>query len=219
MTVNQVADRFGRVPIGARQYVRIVNVYGAKSCSAWSNAVDLSFFGDCSGAESVFLHENSHNLDYWVAGGGSWYSQSQDWKDTVAKGSCVADNYAKTTYTEAFAQVGVMDFYNANVGSIWNWNVGCMADQVGRTIELLGDSVAYSSSRTCSRVWRHSTPICMGPAAADSGYCPSRKTPPAPTDPSISVAEGEPVMDEIVKTMKREAEVSAGILKKRQFSA
>ncbi|KAG6356434.1 hypothetical protein INS49_015822 [Diaporthe citri] len=73
-------------------------------------------------AESVFLHETSHNLDYRVVGAGLWYSQTADWKNKVAQGSCVADNYAKTTYTEAFAQVGVMAFYNANVGSIWNWN-------------------------------------------------------------------------------------------------
>lgn len=67
----------------------------------------------------------------------------------------MADMMLYSAYTEAFAQVGVMAFYNANVGSIWNWNVGCMADQVGRTIELLGDSVVYSSSRTCNRVWAH----------------------------------------------------------------
>lgn len=59
----------------------------------------------------------------------------------------------------------------------------------------------------------------MGPAARDSGNCPNLKTPPTPIDPSITVAEGEAVMDEVVETLKREAEVSAGILKKRQFSA
>lgn len=67
----------------------------------------------------------------------------------------MADMMLYSAYTEAFAQVGVMAFYNANVGSIWDWNVGCMADQVGRTIELLGDSVVYSSSRNCNRVWAH----------------------------------------------------------------
>lgn len=67
----------------------------------------------------------------------------------------MADMMLYTAYTEAFAQVGVMAFYNANVGSIWDWNVGCMADQVGRTIELLGDSVVYNYSRNCNRVWAH----------------------------------------------------------------
>ncbi|KAL2277476.1 hypothetical protein FJTKL_15393 [Diaporthe vaccinii] len=219
MTVAQVADRFGRVPVAARQWVRIVNAYSGSSCSAWANTVDLTFFGDCSGAESVFLHETSHNLDYRVVGAGSWYSQTDDWKSKVAQGSCVADNYAKSTYTEAFAQVGVMAFYNANVGSIWNWNVGCMADQVGRTIELLGDSVVYSSSRTCNRVWAHSEAICMGPAARDSGNCPNLKTAPPVTDPSITIVEGEAVTDEVVESLKREAEVSAERLTKRRFSA
>lgn len=59
----------------------------------------------------------------------------------------------------------------------------------------------------------------MGPAARDSGNCPNLKAAPTTTDPSIAVVEGEAVMDEVVLTLKREAEVSAEILKKRQFTA
>lgn len=60
------------------------------------HTVDLTFFGNCSSSESVFLHETSHNLDYRVVGAGSWYSQTDEWKTKVAQGSCVADNYAKS---------------------------------------------------------------------------------------------------------------------------
>lgn len=79
-----------------------MNAYSGSACSAWANTVDLTFFGDCSGAESVFLHETSHNLDYCVVGAGSWYSQTADWKNKVAQGSCVADNYAKSSMFRCF---------------------------------------------------------------------------------------------------------------------
>lgn len=59
----------------------------------------------------------------------------------------------------------------------------------------------------------------MGPAARDSGNCPNLKTAPPVTDPSITIVEGEAVTDEVVESLKREAEVSAGLLTKRWFSA
>lgn len=59
----------------------------------------------------------------------------------------------------------------------------------------------------------------MGSAARDSGNCPNLKAAPTATDPSIAVVEGEAVTDEVVESLKREAEVSAGLLTKRRFSA
>lgn len=59
----------------------------------------------------------------------------------------------------------------------------------------------------------------MGPAARDSGNCPDLKTAPAVTDSSITIVEGEAVTDEVIESLKREAEVSAELLTKRRFSA
>jgi len=46
-----------------------------------------------------------------------------------------------------------MAAYNANVQSIWNHQVTCMANQVNKGIEQLDGLLRYQSGARCNRVW------------------------------------------------------------------
>ena len=46
-----------------------------------------------------------------------------------------------------------MAAYHANVQSIWNLHVDCMADQMGKGIEQLDGLLRYQSGATCNRLW------------------------------------------------------------------
>ena len=64
-----------RLPALARQWVRDVFISSGDACSAWANGLDLNFFGQCSGSNSVFVHETTHNLDFrLIAVNGQAYS-------------------------------------------------------------------------------------------------------------------------------------------------
>lgn len=155
MTINTIAQRVGQLPVKARQWVGYISSYAADYCSAYSDSFHNYFFGDCGNHESVFFHELSHNLDRHVAGASlnDWYSLSQNWKDTVTKGTCVADNYAKSSWLEAYAQVGVIAGYHGTVQSIYTKNVSCMADQVKKVIGQLDSLWRKRPGQMCDRYW------------------------------------------------------------------
>lgn len=113
---------------------------------------------------------------YAIGPWNNYYSASQEWKDKVLAGTCVPDQYAKSSWQESYAQVAVMAAYHGNVQSIWNLNVGCMADQMGKVIEQLVDTPGNPifkrvTGDKCVRSWGAPVPVCMGPAASDAGAC------------------------------------------------
>ncbi|CCC09157.1 hypothetical protein SMACR_03017 [Sordaria macrospora] len=208
MTIDTIAQRVGQLPIKARQWNGYVSSFAGDYCSAYSDSYHNYFFGDCSDKESVFFHELSHNLD------------RHNWKDTVLKGSCVADNYAKQTWLESYAQVGVMAGYHATVQSIYtSHDVSCMVDQVNKVVGQLNSLWRKQPGQTCDRYWIKDTTVCMGPAAKDSGNCPGFRAADAPEEVEGVVAVKAEVLpdekqkkhDALVKELQHHAEVAAGI--------
>lgn len=138
-------------PVRARQYVRTYSSWNDGSTWAYTDFKDINLFGNFPTDPLVFFHENSHNLDFWVAGKGtSPYSYTPDWVSTIKKDTCVPDAYSKASNTEDFAQVGVVGIYNANVGNVNTVkSVACMDDQLNRVNGLLYDSYHYVAGQKC----------------------------------------------------------------------
>lgn len=135
----------------SRQFVRFFSNYAAAGNSAFTTFWDITLLGHFEDAASVFLHETGHNLDLWVGGEGKEpHSFTQEWRDVVARDSCVPDYYALSSYTEDYAQVAVMAAFDVNIGSIWQYKIGCMANQMGRGLEQLW-SVLHNDDRKCNR--------------------------------------------------------------------
>jgi len=154
LSIGEAASMYGRLPVHARQHNRYLNVHPSDGggCHAHSTFLDITVFGRCEGATSVYLHALSHNLDYQVAGiNGHAYSNLPEWKQTIASDSCLADSYAKSSYTEAYAQVGVITACHQHVQSIWNLGVGYMANQINRVWPQL--QAKFLHGQTCEWNW------------------------------------------------------------------
>lgn len=174
LSIDAMATRIAKLPPKARQWISVFHAFPAASCSAWYQNGQVVFLGACT-AQSVFFHEVGHGMDQYAIGPwNNYYSASQEWKDKVLAGSCVPDQYAKSSWQESYAQVAVMAAYHGNVQSIWNLNVGCMSDQMGKVNEQLIDKARIFkrvAGDKCDRSWGAPVPVCMGPAARDAGAC------------------------------------------------
>ncbi|KAK3952441.1 hypothetical protein QBC32DRAFT_236933 [Pseudoneurospora amorphoporcata] len=208
MTIDTIAQRVGQLPVKARQWNGYVSSFAGDYCSAYSDSFHNYFFGDCGNRESVFFHELSHNLD------------RHNWKETVLKGTCVADGYAKASWLEAYAQVGVMAGYHGTVQSIYtSQNVSCMVDQVKKVVGQLDGLWRKKPGQMCDRYWIKDTTVCMGPDAEASGNCPAFRIADAAEEVDGVAAVKAPVLpdekqkkhDALVKELQHHAEVAAGI--------
>ncbi|KAK3338045.1 conidiation-specific protein (con-13) [Neurospora tetraspora] len=220
MAIDTIAQRVGQLPVKARQWNGYVSSFAGDICSAYSDSFHNYFFGDCGNSESVFFHELSHNLDRHVAGASinDWYSLSQNWKDTVTKGTCVADHYSKSSWLEAYAQVGVMAGYHGTVQSIYTKNVSCMVDQVNKVVGQLDSLWRKKPGQMCDRYWIKDTTVCMGPDAEASGNCPAFRAADAAEVDGVGAVKVPVLPDEkqkkhdaVVKELQHHAEVAAGI--------
>ncbi|KAL8777801.1 MAG: hypothetical protein Q9213_007698 [Squamulea squamosa] len=113
MSIDTLADLFGRVPAGSRSFIRHILSIPDKNGNA-GNAGDnivLKQIGD-DGLE-VFLHEVSHSLDAHAYDEPA--SASDHWKDELSKDSAVPDDYSKSNLAEDFCQSSVIAAYNAVV--------------------------------------------------------------------------------------------------------
>ncbi|RPA75844.1 hypothetical protein BJ508DRAFT_243029 [Ascobolus immersus RN42] len=178
VSIDQLANDFGRVPVKARQWANYVSAWSAPSCSAASNDQKIDIYGDCNDQVGVYFHEVAHSLDGpLLAGIGAphAWSYGQEWQDLVALDTCVADNYARASYAESWAQVAVMAAYHANVQDIFTVSpsVGCIVNQVSKVIEQIVDTPIFRrvAGQTCDRWWPKDPTVCMGPEAEAAGAC------------------------------------------------
>ncbi len=58
---------------------------------------------------SVFIHESAHSMDRGK-------SASNEWRQAVARDSCVPDSYANSNFADNFAQVVVLWVHLVGVG-------------------------------------------------------------------------------------------------------
>jgi hypothetical protein len=134
--------------------VRFTQFYDA-SASAFTTGQDITFFGNFSESQSVFVHEASHNLDRWVAGDSSdWYSFTDKWRSYPETGdTCVPDNYAMASWTENFAQIGVLVAYDANVDTVWSLDKAkrCLFAQFKRAAALTHSTWKYTPGAKCTK--------------------------------------------------------------------
>ncbi|KAL8772914.1 MAG: hypothetical protein Q9209_001934 [Squamulea sp. 1 TL-2023] len=114
--LNDLVDRFGRLPVHTRQFNRHIVSLPATSGHAYNDGGNLVFFGDTLSNMNVHIHEAAHSLDLI----GAFYpdkplSSSAKWTSEYNLDSAVPDPYAQTNQVENVAQNTVVTTYERNV--------------------------------------------------------------------------------------------------------
>ncbi|KAK4230727.1 hypothetical protein QBC38DRAFT_468667 [Podospora fimiseda] len=229
MSVQDIANDLGRIPVKARQWINHIGTFSAPECSAYSGGNHVVVLGDCLDRASVTIHEVAHSLDGWAlysAQNGQQYSSTTEWHDIISNDMYVADNYAKARWSESWAQVAVMAAYHHNIGSIWDLEVDYMTGQLNKVIEQTEGLLKFVEGRICDRHWPQEPVVCMGDRARNEGYCDGIEDENARMVSFI--ADGEcPALDpearrqieEDEKFRKHHAEEEAGLIIAKRFEA
>ncbi|KAK4183286.1 hypothetical protein QBC35DRAFT_544171 [Podospora australis] len=211
--IDSLAKEFGRIPIYARQYVPIISSYNTASgtgCVAYAdNFLYLRFHGNCATGTTVLFHEMSHVLDY-------------KWRSTVESDSCVPDNYAKSSWWESYAQVGVLSAYNFNVRPInQTVNTNCLKNQLNKVNSQLVNHWTPVAGRTCQFVWGLREVCVPGTGCVETAS--ARVASVAAAD-AVEVREIKPLppaiqakADELRRLTDLEAGITSGLIKGKSF--
>ncbi|KAL8903918.1 MAG: hypothetical protein Q9171_007233 [Xanthocarpia ochracea] len=113
MSIESLADIFGRVPVASRSFIRHVLTIPADHGSAANGGDNIQLFQIGDDGFQVMLHEVAHSLDAHAYK--EPLSASKRWQDEVDKDSAVPDNYAGSSPAECVAQSTVIAAYNAFV--------------------------------------------------------------------------------------------------------
>jgi len=120
MSLDQMQERFGQVPVGIRSYVGAALATKADGCNAVCfNGNFIRFHGDCP--MTVFLHEAGHAFDQGFSG-------SDTFKNAIAADSCVPDGYANSNEAEDWTQVNVLLTYTKQFEPLPK-DPGCLQNQ------------------------------------------------------------------------------------------
>lgn len=98
---SHMIDTMGKVPAPIRRYNKAMVSSPAGACGGAGSSGDVSFYCSSNMHVSVFIHESAHSMDRGK-------SASGEWRDAVARDSCVPDPYANSNYADNFAQVVVL---------------------------------------------------------------------------------------------------------------
>ncbi|KAL8752532.1 MAG: hypothetical protein Q9199_005677 [Rusavskia elegans] len=114
--LNDLIDRFGRLPVHTRQFSRHVMSLPSANGYAYNSGGNLVFFGTTLSNLNVHIHEAAHSLDLL----GAFYpdkplSGSTKWTNEYNLDSAVPDPYAQTNQVENVAQNTVVTTYERNV--------------------------------------------------------------------------------------------------------
>ncbi|RGP67122.1 hypothetical protein FSPOR_6178 [Fusarium sporotrichioides] len=156
--VEKIADNFGRVPVGLRNYIRIQ--FAAPK-------LKNKLAGACTTLQD-WVHEAIHGVDYYLGlrTYGKMFTDTDLFINEFNKDDFVSDDYAKLSYREAFAQMGVLatieKFLPGRMASIQsNWNI--LSHQFAAVSTFLDETLSLDG--TCDRVDKDYEIACMGPAA------------------------------------------------------
>ncbi|KAI1104033.1 hypothetical protein F4804DRAFT_352504 [Jackrogersella minutella] len=129
VNATTMADVFGRMPLGMRQYVRHVIVIKQKdtgSAAAWNFGDTITLSEDCY-LHYIFAHEISHSLDSHVEAphvtkpGQGGLSISLYWAQQFILDDATISEYARTQWSENLAETGIIALYNMVVpGGVFN---------------------------------------------------------------------------------------------------
>ncbi|KAL8752673.1 MAG: hypothetical protein Q9199_005580 [Rusavskia elegans] len=196
MSIETLADLFGRVPVGSRSYIRHVISLPAKSGSAsyFGDNIRLNQIGD-DGLE-VLLHETAHSLD--VHAYDEPLSISDNWKEKTSRDSAVPDNYAGSSPAEDVAQSSVIAAYNIVVpggfpGIEPRWvEVRNQYETVQTVQREQADSIFKPGGRCRKRLENSETvPVPTGKRLLRGRWAPWRRS----EMPDISLAKGLEVIE------------------------
>ncbi|KAH7105496.1 hypothetical protein BKA62DRAFT_766859 [Auriculariales sp. MPI-PUGE-AT-0066] len=190
LSLDQMEERFGQVPVGIRSYVGAVLATNAGGCSAVCfNGNFIRFHGDCP--MTVFLHESGHALDQGMSG-------SDGFKGAISQDTCVPDGYANSNEAEDFTQVNVLYTYTKQFGPIPG-DISCMQNQFNAlanderinqaqdTKTCLADKRPFTTPNENAPPADPSTdPAPADPAPADPAPADPAPQDPAPADPPVS---------------------------------
>ncbi|KAL8933803.1 MAG: hypothetical protein Q9216_006204 [Gyalolechia sp. 2 TL-2023] len=113
--IKSVVDLLGRVPVGARQFVRHVLILPSEQPHAFNSDANLAMFGIGSKGFSVYLHETAHSLDLQGGYERGQLSNNQNWLDNYNQDPNVPDPYSQSNQVENVAQNTVLAAYNVQV--------------------------------------------------------------------------------------------------------
>ncbi|KAK6523737.1 hypothetical protein TWF281_001709 [Arthrobotrys megalospora] len=116
LTIEQMADSFGRMSVHMRSLVRHPIALPAGGCSAqaFTEVGDIVMYGACK-AVTVWVHETGHQLDARLKPA-QRFSGTTPWIQALGFDSCVPDSYANSNTVEDFAQVVVVAQFNTLLG-------------------------------------------------------------------------------------------------------
>lgn len=170
-SVDRLIEDLGQLPVRARDYVRYVvmsdekrleGIYELQGSAVWWEG-DLIIYGNWSSV-GLFVHEVSHTMDYFVSGNAETpFSETREFEQILDDDTCVVDSYAKTTYSEAYAQAAVALAFDLNRSGPLDDVVDhdCMSGVHEVMEEHLGEYLTYDSSATCRTPLTKGRNICL----------------------------------------------------------
>ncbi|KAL1868222.1 hypothetical protein VTK73DRAFT_3784 [Phialemonium thermophilum] len=162
-------DRFGRVPLQMREYIRHISHYpGAlNGAAAATNSGDNIAVGGDSMQMAILAHEISHSLDshalqQYASG---QFSLSSIWRDNYNQDSRVPTDYSLTAWAEDFAETGVVGIFDrvvpGGLGSI-NPNWHDIFHQYATYQGYLGNIIPPAHKSQCTSRLANSPPVPNG---------------------------------------------------------
>ncbi|EKJ68905.1 hypothetical protein FPSE_10931 [Fusarium pseudograminearum CS3096] len=171
--IESIADNFGRVPIGLRNFIRIqfaappLNGTLMGACTTFPRG-DVAIYGNTTKRLQDWVHEAIHGADYYLGHKlyGKMFTDTALFTNEFNKDEFVSDDYAKLSLREAFAQMGVLTtiekFLPGRMASFQpNWYL--LSHQHAAVSTFLKDVLTLDG--TCDRVEKDYEIACMGPEA------------------------------------------------------
>ncbi|EWC47391.1 hypothetical protein DRE_00359 [Drechslerella stenobrocha 248] len=167
LSIGQMVNKFGRLPIHMRSLVRHPIALPQADCSAeaYTGLGDIVMYGPCT-ALTVWIHEVGHQLDSRL-NPVNRFSASNDWLQALAADSCVPDSYANFNAIEDFAQVAVVSQFNTILGYKPDGQFpGCFDHQHG-LLEHNFRANYLEKGGSCDNRPADSPPVSMNPTKRD----------------------------------------------------
>ncbi|RYP64117.1 hypothetical protein DL770_009251 [Monosporascus sp. CRB-9-2] len=149
-TKAEMVERFGKLPLRTRQYIRHVNVFPDLGNGAAGLFYNYNImFGNNYMDLYVLIHESSHALDYAARADdiGSPFSGTSVWQDAYRSDSRAPTSYARTNWVESYAEIGPLGFYEKHVpGGLINIqpNTHQIRNQLNTYVGYLGWDIEYN---------------------------------------------------------------------------
>ncbi|KAL4940480.1 hypothetical protein BDV06DRAFT_224053 [Aspergillus oleicola] len=171
LTLDQMIDNFGRLPVRMRNLVRTQLAFPARDDGSllaytFTDLGDIVYTGDMYAYIRFWIHEVGHIRDAQVDLSAGDYSASTAWLNEYNKDKYICDAYAQTNAAENFAQEVVVAEYDSIVpGGIASLveNYEDIYHQYTAIETLMGDEL-YPGG-TCDRLFEDDRLVCMGPEA------------------------------------------------------